>query len=90
MTIRISMSILRQNSSVYLTQLYSFPDKVVHPADVEHLNVNESLYLPKRIMQYKVILTPTLSPEVDLSFSRNFCDVVLITGIKSAIMVEII
>ncbi|PAV57952.1 hypothetical protein WR25_21760 [Diploscapter pachys] len=62
---------------------YIFHDKVVHPADVEHFNVNESLYLPKRIMQYKVILTPTLSPEVDLSFSRNFCDVVLITAPSS-------
>ncbi|PAV71681.1 hypothetical protein WR25_27047 [Diploscapter pachys] len=62
---------------------YIFHDKVAHPADIEHFNVNESLYLPKRIMQYKVILTPTLSPEVDLSFSRNFCDVVLITAPSS-------
>ena len=31
-------------------------------------------------LPYRVVITATLQPEVDLAFSRRFCDVVLITG----------
>ncbi|EGT47663.1 hypothetical protein CAEBREN_13020 [Caenorhabditis brenneri] len=36
-----------------------------------------------RILYLKTVLTPTLTPEIDLAFSRLFCDVTLITAPSS-------
>ncbi|CAI2294273.1 unnamed protein product [Caenorhabditis sp. 36 PRJEB53466] len=50
------------------------------------LDSNATLYnytLPESSPEYTVILTPTLDPEIDLAFSRAFCDVTLITAPSS-------
>ncbi|KAF1759320.1 hypothetical protein GCK72_015785 [Caenorhabditis remanei] len=40
----------------------------------------DTINLPRK---YSVVLTPTLAPEIDLAFTRKFCDVTLITAPSS-------
>ncbi|CAN99658.1 Galactoside 2-alpha-L-fucosyltransferase [Caenorhabditis elegans] len=61
-----------------------FEDRVAHFTFLQKpVNNSYDYSLPQISPSYTAILTPTLTPEIDLAFSRLFCDVTLITAPSS-------
>ncbi|UMM15027.1 hypothetical protein L5515_002616 [Caenorhabditis briggsae] len=61
-----------------------FEDRTENHTFLQKATTNAYNYsLPEASPKYTTVLTPTLIPEIDLAFSRLFCDVTLITAPSS-------
>ncbi|PIC54260.1 hypothetical protein B9Z55_003581 [Caenorhabditis nigoni] len=61
-----------------------FEDRTENHTFLQKATTNAYNYsIPETSPKYTAVLTPTLTPEIDLAFSRLFCDVTLITAPSS-------
>ncbi|CAO4363336.1 unnamed protein product [Caenorhabditis nigoni] len=75
---------IRKSANLILYAFLVLPDRTENHKFLQKATTNAYNYsIPETSPKYTAVLTPTLTPEIDLAFSRLFCDVTLITAPSS-------